>query len=174
MKRKSKPQGRDNRLQCALMSAHFLVTFHHNVRVAPPCPSTASTSVIALPRSIFFSSLQYWLSYSQYPPVLLNSPLRSVYASSANQSLPHRHSTIPISVPPKESIQQIPHPIQDPSGDGGPDPVLELPPKPTEPDNCCMSGCTHCVWDIYMDDLERWKKAVTNGMSSSEESKNLP
>ncbi|MCJ1243195.1 hypothetical protein MMC30_000392 [Trapelia coarctata] len=31
-----------------------------------------------------------------------------------------------------------------------------VPPRPQEPDNCCMSGCVNCVWDIYRDDLEEW------------------
>jgi predicted nucleic acid-binding Zn-ribbon protein len=31
-----------------------------------------------------------------------------------------------------------------------------VPPRPEEPDNCCMSGCVNCVWDIYRDDLEEW------------------
>jgi hypothetical protein len=31
-----------------------------------------------------------------------------------------------------------------------------VPPRPTEPDNCCMSGCVNCVWDIYRDDMEEW------------------
>ncbi|KAI5794284.1 oxidoreductase-like protein, partial [Peziza echinospora] len=28
--------------------------------------------------------------------------------------------------------------------------------KPEEPDNCCMSGCVNCVWDLYREDLEEW------------------
>lgn len=31
-----------------------------------------------------------------------------------------------------------------------------VPPKPEEPDNCCMSGCVNCVWDMFRDDLEDW------------------
>lgn len=31
-----------------------------------------------------------------------------------------------------------------------------VPPKPEEPENCCMSGCVNCVWDLYRDDMEEW------------------
>jgi hypothetical protein len=31
-----------------------------------------------------------------------------------------------------------------------------VPPRPTEPDNCCMSGCVNCVWDMYRDEVEEW------------------
>ena len=36
-----------------------------------------------------------------------------------------------------------------------------VPPRPEEPDNCCMSGCVNCVWEAYRDDMEEWvrKKA---------------
>jgi len=28
--------------------------------------------------------------------------------------------------------------------------------RPAEPDNCCMSGCVHCVWDLYREEVEEW------------------
>jgi hypothetical protein len=31
-----------------------------------------------------------------------------------------------------------------------------VPPRPEEPDNCCMSGCVNCVWDLYREELEEW------------------
>lgn len=31
-----------------------------------------------------------------------------------------------------------------------------VPPRPVEPDNCCMSGCVNCVWDRFRDELEEW------------------
>jgi len=34
-----------------------------------------------------------------------------------------------------------------------------VPPRPEEPDNCCMSGCVNCVWDRYRDDMEEWASA---------------
>jgi hypothetical protein len=34
-----------------------------------------------------------------------------------------------------------------------------VPPRPEEPDNCCMSGCVNCVWDRYGDEMEEWSTA---------------
>lgn len=25
---------------------------------------------------------------------------------------------------------------------------VKIPPKPLEPDNCCMSGCVNCTWFV--------------------------
>lgn len=33
---------------------------------------------------------------------------------------------------------------------------VAIPPRPAEPDNCCMSGCVHCVWDDFREDMEAW------------------
>jgi Oxidoreductase-like protein, N-terminal len=34
-----------------------------------------------------------------------------------------------------------------------------VPPRPEEPDNCCMSGCVNCVWDRYGEEMEDWARA---------------
>ena len=34
-----------------------------------------------------------------------------------------------------------------------------VPPRPEEPDNCCMSGCVNCVLSTFVEDLEEWKVA---------------
>ncbi|KAH0842818.1 hypothetical protein AYO21_10930 [Fonsecaea monophora] len=44
---------------------------------------------------------------------------------------------------------------------------VPVPPKPAEPDNCCMSGCVHCVWDDYRDDVEEWAARVREAQSKA-------
>ncbi|ORZ20744.1 oxidoreductase-like protein [Absidia repens] len=34
---------------------------------------------------------------------------------------------------------------------------IPLPEKPPPPENCCMSGCAYCVYDIYQEDMESYK-----------------
>lgn len=44
-----------------------------------------------------------------------------------------------------------------------------VPPKPEEPDNCCMSGCVSCVMTTFLEDLEEWrdaKKAAAAALSA--------
>lgn len=33
---------------------------------------------------------------------------------------------------------------------------VTVPDKPPEPDNCCMSGCANCVWEIFNEDVKYW------------------
>lgn len=39
---------------------------------------------------------------------------------------------------------------------------VKVPDKPVEPDNCCMSGCINCVWEIYNDDIKDWEAKRTS------------
>lgn len=36
----------------------------------------------------------------------------------------------------------------------------ELPPRPEPPgpNECCESGCDPCVYDLYHDELARWRE----------------
>jgi hypothetical protein len=34
---------------------------------------------------------------------------------------------------------------------------MPQPPTPPAPDDCCHSGCTWCVLDLYEDALERYR-----------------
>ena len=53
---------------------------------------------------------------------------------------------------------------------------VAVPPRPAEPDNCCMSGCVHCVWDDYRDDIEQWagrvREAQAKGQKDDETRRN--
>lgn len=37
---------------------------------------------------------------------------------------------------------------------------VPIPPRPEEPENCCMSGCVNCVWDGFRDEMEEWAARV--------------
>ena len=49
---------------------------------------------------------------------------------------------------------------------------IDVPEKPKEPNNCCMSGCTNCVWELYNDDIRYWKrqrKIAANEINKTDE-----
>ncbi|KAI9881303.1 MAG: hypothetical protein M1830_005590 [Pleopsidium flavum] len=48
-----------------------------------------------------------------------------------------------------------------------------VPPRPSEPDNCCMSGCVNCVWDQYRDELEEWAAKSSEARMASARQKGL-
>ncbi|SCU92004.1 LAMI_0E08306g1_1 [Lachancea mirantina] len=52
--------------------------------------------------------------------------------------------------PPKSTSRYIQQGSRDIGG-------ISVPERPTEPDNCCMSGCANCVWEIFNDELRDWK-----------------
>lgn len=35
---------------------------------------------------------------------------------------------------------------------------VQVPSRPVEPDNCCMSGCINCVWELFNDDIREWRR----------------
>lgn len=38
--------------------------------------------------------------------------------------------------------------------------------RPAEPDNCCMSGCVNCVWDLFREEVEEWAARQTRAHRS--------
>ncbi|GAB7363661.1 hypothetical protein MBLNU230_g4231t1 [Neophaeotheca triangularis] len=97
---------------------------------------------------------------------LLNAPLHSVQPGTRTAPTPPPPEELPKTekeetlakarvvfgsrlAGPVERQQQLYHLSQNIAG------VL-VPPRPEEPDNCCMSGCVNCVWDQYRDELEEW------------------
>jgi len=40
--------------------------------------------------------------------------------------------------------------------------VIPYKPRPPEPDECCMSGCSICVYDLYLSSLESYRDAVAS------------
>ncbi|KAL7753467.1 hypothetical protein RI367_001242 [Sorochytrium milnesiophthora] len=66
--------------------------------------------------------------------------------------------------PPPSVTGQPPPPPHNPRNDDQGDRILlktfgKPPVKPSPPDNCCMSGCVHCVWDLYADELVEYGNA---------------
>ena len=50
---------------------------------------------------------------------------------------------------------------------------VPVPPRPAEPDNCCMSGCVHCVWDDYRDDIEEWAGRLHEAQAKATDSSSI-
>ena len=51
-------------------------------------------------------------------------------------------------------------PVTDPVPAPDPDP-RPLPPEEPGPNECCGSGCPLCVLDLYSDELQRYRKALS-------------
>ncbi|KAL2803219.1 oxidoreductase-like protein [Aspergillus granulosus] len=50
---------------------------------------------------------------------------------------------------------------------------VPIPPRPEEPDNCCMSGCVHCVWDDYRDEMEEWADLLAQAKAKGPSKKSV-
>ncbi|KXT11433.1 hypothetical protein AC579_7256 [Pseudocercospora musae] len=44
-----------------------------------------------------------------------------------------------------------------------------VPPKPEEPDNCCMSGCVNCVWERFREELEEYAMKMREARQKQQE-----
>lgn len=53
--------------------------------------------------------------------------------------------------PPKSSSRRVKSELRTIAG-------VKVPSKPVEPDNCCMSGCINCVWEVFNDDIREWRR----------------
>lgn len=51
---------------------------------------------------------------------------------------------------------------------------VPIPPRPEEPDNCCMSGCVHCVWDDFRDEIEEWAGRIAKAKAKGGLEKGTP
>jgi hypothetical protein len=40
------------------------------------------------------------------------------------------------------------------------DDPMPQPPQPPQPGDCCQSGCTFCVEEMYQDELDRYRAAL--------------
>lgn len=51
---------------------------------------------------------------------------------------------------------------------------VPIPPRPDEPDNCCMSGCVNCVWDAFRDEMEEWAGRIETAKAKGGPEKGTP
>ena len=119
---------------------------------------------------------------------ILNNPL-----TAANPAPPRTPNSLPRTPPAPTPTAPIPAAVPKPAaaapataGDGNAESPgsapeqrqisrgetvagVYVPPKPEEPDNCCMSGCVTCVMTTFLEDLEAWrdaKKAAAAALSA--------
>jgi hypothetical protein len=47
-------------------------------------------------------------------------------------------------------------------------PVLPPRPTPPRPEDCCGSGCVHCIYVVYDDALIAWEREVRRILAEAE------
>jgi predicted nucleic acid-binding Zn-ribbon protein len=119
-----------------------------------------------------------WTSRAHFSPEILNNPLRQMVVASPVKPAEHPSDELP-TAQKKETIEKAR--IVFGSRLTGPERKSEIqsastniagvlvPPRPTEPDNCCMSGCVNCVWDLYRDEMEEWAAKSAEARARIEE-----
>ncbi|KAF2487784.1 oxidoreductase-like protein [Neohortaea acidophila] len=135
-------------------------TFYSHVAPFVPCHNTAKRL-----RSNN-TPPQQKLPFEGYYEDLLDAPLHSIAPQTKTQPAPPPPEDLPKTeeeekitrarivfgsrlAGPGERKKEIRAASQNVAG-------ILVPPRPEEPDNCCMSGCVNCVWDMYRDELEEW------------------
>jgi hypothetical protein len=114
---------------------------------------------------VIFSRLTITLALTN-PPELLSKPLSKTQPATRTAPEPPPPESLPMTTQeetlakarivfgsklagPAERRKEIEAASQKIAG-------VIVPPRPEEPDNCCMSGCVNCVWDLYRDEMEEW------------------
>ncbi|PQE19862.1 Oxidoreductase protein [Rutstroemia sp. NJR-2017a BVV2] len=133
-------------------------------------------------RHLPFAPIRHDSSSSRKPSTQQANPIGDYYASILSASTPQissspptiaspsnppiTFSSKPSSTPPEPSIlfsSRLSSPLERRSEIARKSRLVAgvlVPPRPSEPDNCCMSGCVNCVWDRYRDEVEEWAAAT--------------
>ncbi|KAK2739265.1 hypothetical protein FQN57_006600 [Myotisia sp. PD_48] len=141
---------------------------HHKPR--PPTPRQLHTSSHQTNKADFkqiYPLKGYYSDILNFPPRLYNNPLPYETATSPKTPDPEPSSADKLSIvfgtrlagPGYSSTRYNPT-TSPPDSTWHSVNGVPIPPRPEEPDNCCMSGCVHCVWDDYRDDVEAWAARV--------------
>lgn len=105
-------------------------------------------------------------SLKGYDADLLDAPLHSAQHATSTVAAPSPKGSLPMTQ--KEETLERARKVFGSRISGPEERKLEIegksqliagvlvPPRPEEPDNCCMSGCVNCVWELYREDLEEW------------------
>lgn len=51
--------------------------------------------------------------------------------------------------------------------DGAPEVTLPPRPTPPRPEDCCGSGCVHCIYVVYDDAMLAWEREVARRIAAA-------